>query len=95
MISEVWSNPEGRPSTLWGITDPFEAIYFDFEVLANIRKAERDASQPPKSAKESYQRSLQKYPAEMQEKVTKRIERQRAKATKRQTSEIEMNNNVS
>ncbi len=87
MISEVWPNPEGRPSILWGITDPFEAIYFDFEVLASIREIERKARQPPQSAKEAYNRSLQKYPSEMQDKVEARIKRQRAKATKRQTSD--------
>lgn len=86
-ICETWPNPEGRPSSFWGITDPFEAVYFDFEVLANMREAERIASKDPTSSKESYQRSLQKYPSEMQERVEKRVEQQRAKAKKRQTSD--------
>ncbi len=88
LIAEVWPNPEGRPSSLWSITDTFEAIYFDFEVLCNIRKAEREAQGTPKSSQESYRRSLQNYPSEMQDKVEARIKRQRAKAKKRQTSDV-------
>ncbi len=87
IISEAWPNPEGRPSTFWGITDSFESVYFDFEVLCNIRKAEREASEKPKSSRESYRRSLQGYPSEMQERVEARIKRQRAKAKKRQDVE--------
>lgn len=87
MTSEIWPNPEGRPSVFWGITDFLEAIHFDFEVLCNIREAQKKATEKPKSAKEAYQRSLQNYPSEMQDRVTARIKRQRAKAKKREVPE--------
>jgi hypothetical protein len=81
IVLREWPHPEGRPSHFFGITNKFEAVYYDFCVLTEIIEEERRA-RDPRTAKDKFQASLSRMPASMRDRTKRRLEKQRQKRNK-------------
>lgn len=86
----MWPNPEGRPSAFFEITDPFEALHYDFSVFEEIHKfwaeVRERAATGPKTAGEKYQAAVRRIEPSVEARIQKRLEGQRAKRIKNSKS---------
>lgn len=86
LVAQMWPNPEGRPSIFFEISDPFEALHYDFAVFMEVNKwwveARKQAQEGPKTAGEKYAAAVRRMPSSVEARIQEKLKRQREKHLK-------------